>query len=85
MTAHVIDARGLLCPQPVIELARALAAGHPVVLIQADDPAAGPDIAAFCRMRGHLLSESESPGTFVVQSASATGSAAARREPGPAS
>jgi tRNA 2-thiouridine synthesizing protein A len=52
-----IDARGLRCPLPVIRLGallRDLEAGSEVVLL-ATDPAAGSDVAAFCRMRGHEL------------------------------
>jgi tRNA 2-thiouridine synthesizing protein A len=40
---------------PIIELARHIgdvAVGDTVV-VEADDPAARPDIAAWCRMRGH--------------------------------
>jgi TusA-related sulfurtransferase len=50
----VLDCRALRCPLPVIELARRIeevAVGE-VVGVTADDPAAGPDIAAWCRMRG---------------------------------
>ena len=52
---RVVDARGRRCPLPVLDLARALP-GVPVgatVVVVADDPAARPDIAAWCRMRGH--------------------------------
>ena len=45
------------CPRPIIELSRRIA-DVPVgglVEIWADDPAAGPDLAAWCRMRGHEL------------------------------
>ena len=54
---HVVDCLGQPCPVPVIELARAIA-GVPVgsdVIVLSDDPAAGPDIAAWCRMRGHCF------------------------------
>ena len=50
----VLDCRGQRCPLPVIELARRIAE-VPVgaeVLLRSDDPAAGSDIAAWCRMRG---------------------------------
>jgi TusA-related sulfurtransferase len=49
-----LDCRGLLCPLPVIRLADNL--GHVAVgqtlAVVAEDPAARPDIAAWCRMRG---------------------------------
>jgi tRNA 2-thiouridine synthesizing protein A len=52
-----VDARGKRCPAPVIDLARAMSlvgAGE-VVEVLADDPAAGTDIPAWCRLRGHEL------------------------------
>ena len=51
-----VDARGRLCPAPVIELARAaLALGSGMIEVLADDPAAQTDIPAWCRMRGVRL------------------------------
>ena len=53
----VLDVTGLRCPLPVIRLARlarSLAAGS-LITVLTTDPAAGPDIAAWCRMRGHQL------------------------------
>jgi tRNA 2-thiouridine synthesizing protein A len=51
----VIDARGLLCPLPVIRLARAAVDAAPGTLltIWATDPAARLDVPAWARMRGH--------------------------------
>ena len=53
----VVDARGMLCPQPVIDLARAVKDAPPgtVVEVLADDPAAATDIPAWCRLRGAEL------------------------------
>ena len=48
-----LDCRGMRCPLPIIELARRIAEveiGGLVALV-ADDPAAGPDVQAWCRMR----------------------------------
>lgn len=56
-TAVVVDSRGRACPLPVIDLAKAVA-DVPIgadVLLLADDPAAGGDIPAWCRMRGQRL------------------------------
>jgi len=53
MTRVEVDCRAMSCPRPVIELARAVAevqVGDEVALV-ADDPAAGADVAAWCRMR----------------------------------
>jgi tRNA 2-thiouridine synthesizing protein A len=53
----VLDCRGRRCPLPVIDLAKAIATVDvgDTVVVEADDPAAAPDIAAWCRMRGHEL------------------------------
>jgi TusA-related sulfurtransferase len=48
-----LDCRGLLCPRPVIELARHLedVAVGDVIGVVAEDVAAAVDIPAWCRMR----------------------------------
>lgn len=49
-----LDCRALLCPLPVIELARHLAdvdVGAVVAVVTAD-PAARVDVPAWCRMKG---------------------------------
>jgi tRNA 2-thiouridine synthesizing protein A len=57
----ILDCRGRRCPLPILELARHIG-DVPVggtVVVEAEDPAARPDIAAWCRMRGHeVVSES---------------------------
>jgi len=53
----VVDAIGRPCPQPVIELARAveaLAIGRRVVLL-ATDPAAKVDVPVWCRLKRQTL------------------------------
>ena len=65
-----MDCLGLKCPQPIIELARRIGeveVGELVELL-ADDPAAGPDLAAWCRMRGQELVVADPP-RFVVRRA----------------
>jgi TusA-related sulfurtransferase len=50
-----LDCRGMVCPTPVIELARHIG-DVPVggqVAVVATDAAARVDVAAWCRMRGH--------------------------------
>ena len=51
----VVDASGLVCPGPVIELAKAAAVAAPgsVLAVLAADPAAATDVPAWCRMRHH--------------------------------
>jgi tRNA 2-thiouridine synthesizing protein A len=58
-----LDCLGWRCPRPIIELARRIGEVAPgeVVEIEADDPAAGPDLAAWCRMRNHDLVLAEAP------------------------
>ncbi len=54
MADVTLDCRGKRCPMPVIELAQHLGDVEVgmVLGLAADDPAAGPDIQAWCRMRG---------------------------------
>jgi TusA-related sulfurtransferase len=57
--SHVLDARGLMCPAPVIALARRITEAEigDVVEVWADDPAARHDIPAWCRMTRQELIE----------------------------
>lgn len=55
-----LDARGLLCPQPVLktrEILKTLRSGEQVEVL-ADDPIAPIDFAAFSHRSGHPLRES---------------------------
>lgn len=56
-----IDARGLLCPLPVLRLRKALLAASPgaTIRIRADDPVARIDIPHFCTEQGATLLASE--------------------------
>ncbi|MGZ8737434.1 MAG: sulfurtransferase TusA family protein [Nocardioides sp.] len=50
-----LDCRGIRCPLPIIRLANHIgdvAVGQTLGVV-ADDPAARPDVQAWCRMRGH--------------------------------
>ena len=53
-TPRIVDARGMLCPWPVLRLSRAArelrAAGR--IRILADDPAAPSELALLCAERG---------------------------------
>lgn len=60
-----VDARGLACPMPVLLLAKALRA-HPLVRVQADDPAARNDLVALCESAGHELVALENAGRVVT-------------------
>ena len=66
-TEHLLDARGLFCPEPVMLLhkkIREINAGETLVLI-ATDPSTTRDVPKFCHFLGHeLLSHSEDEKTF---------------------
>ena len=51
----IIDARGRRCPLPILDLARAIGAVEvgATLVVEADDPAAAPDVRAWCRLAGH--------------------------------
>lgn len=69
-----VDATGVSCPMPVIELAKAveeLDAGEQLVLL-ATDPAARVDVPVWCRMKRHRLvevDETDRVYRFVVERA----------------
>jgi tRNA 2-thiouridine synthesizing protein A len=80
-----VDATGLRCPLPVIRLATAardVPPGH-VIMLLSTDPAAGPDVAAWCRMRGHALLDQQDHGPVLASrvKVSGTPAAAARSVP----
>lgn len=59
-----LDARGLLCPLPVIrtaERAKSLRPGD-VLAVFASDPGAAHDIPAWCRVHGHELLSCDTDG-----------------------
>jgi len=64
-----LDCLGQRCPLPVIALARRLPElpVGAVLRVLADDPAAGNDIAAWCRMRGQRFLGSPAADTFDVR------------------
>ena len=54
VSATLVDSRGRACPQPIIDLAKALKSA-PEVELWADDPAARGDLDAFCASTGDAL------------------------------
>lgn len=57
MASQHFDAKGLLCPLPVLrarKLLAALATGD-VLTVEATDPGAARDFPAFCAASGHTL------------------------------
>lgn len=65
----VVDARGLLCPLPVVrtqDCVRELAHGSSLKIL-ATDPGVLEDIPAWCRIHGHLVrSVTETNNTFEI-------------------
>ena len=62
--AHLLDARHLICPMPVIrtqDKVSQLAAGE-VLEVVCTDPGALVDIPAWCRVHGHEVLDAESRG-----------------------
>ncbi|MBC7164409.1 MAG: sulfurtransferase TusA family protein [Roseovarius sp.] len=69
---QTLDARGLLCPLPVLKLRKRLKSLGPgeEITMQADDPAAVIDVPHFCAESGHvLLSAAQADGvqTYVIR------------------
>jgi tRNA 2-thiouridine synthesizing protein A len=58
----IVDARGLLCPIPVIRAGEGILDVTPggTLLLVADDPAAEEDIRLWCGGQGHSLESVES-------------------------
>jgi TusA-related sulfurtransferase len=65
VTEIVVDATGLRCPLPIIRLAAAAksAPTGTVITLTSTDPAAEPDVAAWCRMRRQTLLDQSWAGT----------------------
>ncbi len=66
--AREVDATGLACPLPVIELARAISDVDvgATVRLRADDPAARVDVPVWCRMQRHQLDDISDDGRVSV-------------------
>ncbi|MGD9918307.1 MAG: sulfurtransferase TusA family protein [Paenirhodobacter sp.] len=61
---RIIDARGLLCPLPVLRLRKVLATLAPgaEVVLEATDGASWIDVPHFCTQAGHRLIEATDEG-----------------------
>lgn len=75
MADHVLDARGLACPLPVLRARKAMQRLAPgaVLEVVATDPGAVRDFEAFCAATGHrLIERHEQDGelTFRIRKAS---------------
>lgn len=67
--AHLVDARGMLCPWPALRLGRAARelGGPGRIRILADDPLAPGELASLCAERGWaIVPDPDDPAGFVV-------------------
>jgi tRNA 2-thiouridine synthesizing protein A len=66
--SHVLDARGLNCPLPILRAKKALkdVPTGEVLEIRATDPGAVKDFEAFCRTTGNELLESTAKGNEFI-------------------
>ncbi len=57
MTQHLLDARGLICPLPVLKARKKLLALQPgdILVVSVTDNQAPKDFALFCAEAGHKL------------------------------
>lgn len=70
MSHHELDARGLLCPMPVIRTQNRIAELAPgdTLDVRASDPGALHDIPAWCRVHGHEVIEARrEQNEFIVR------------------
>lgn len=66
-TSHIVDARGLACPMPIVKAAQAVAslASGDLLEVLATDPGSTRDFVAWTRTTGHeLVAQSEEGGVF---------------------
>jgi TusA-related sulfurtransferase len=65
-----IDARGLRCPQPIIELGKKIAElkGGEELILLSDDPATEPDLIAWARMTGNRFSKIDNENFLITKS-----------------
>jgi tRNA 2-thiouridine synthesizing protein A len=63
-----IDARGMICPLPVLKARKRLLAMAPgaILRLRATDPAAVVDVPHFCREAGHNLLATSSDGATTA-------------------
>jgi len=56
-----LDTKGLLCPMPIVKLAKAvkLMEASQVILLEATDPGAVPDVAAWAKNTGNPVLHQE--------------------------
>ncbi len=65
---HVLDAKGLNCPLPILKAKKALnqVPSGGILQVLATDPGSVADFEAFCRQTGNELLESKTEGDAFV-------------------
>lgn len=64
---QTLDCKGLLCPMPIVKLAKAfkeLAPGQ-IILLEATDPGAIPDVAAWSKNTGNPVLSQDKDGPVM--------------------
>jgi TusA-related sulfurtransferase len=64
---RTLDTKGLLCPMPIVKLAKLIKELEPsqVVLLEATDPGAIPDVMAWSKNTGNPLLHHETEGKVM--------------------
>ncbi len=64
---RTLDAKGLLCPMPIVKLSKAVKEMEPkqVILLEATDPGAIPDVTAWSKNTGHAILAQETQGKVM--------------------
>lgn len=63
----IIDARGLLCPEPVMRAQRALAGKPEELTVLVDAIAAKENVTRFASSRGYAVTVSEQSGEYTLK------------------
>jgi TusA-related sulfurtransferase len=64
---QTLDCKGLLCPMPIVKLAKAVKELTPgqVILLEATDPGAIPDVAAWSKNTGNPILSQDKIGSVM--------------------
>jgi tRNA 2-thiouridine synthesizing protein A len=64
---RTLDCKGLLCPMPIVRLSKTIKemASGQVVLMEATDPGAIPDVAAWSRQTGNPVLAQDQEGNVM--------------------
>ena len=63
---QIVDARGLLCPEPVVKTQRAVKDGAEQLTVLVDAEAAKENVTRFAASRGYSVSVSETTGEYTL-------------------